>query len=49
MERGRCAASYIVQTAIEDQLAKLVLAGTIGDGSEVTFDVAEDHQGLRVV
>src|SRR5664279_5640970 len=39
----------LVQTAIEDQLAKLVLAGTIGDGSEVTFDVAEDHQGLRVV
>jgi len=39
----------LVQTAIEDQLAKLVLNGTIGDGSEVTFDVAEDHQGLRVV
>jgi len=39
----------LVQTAIEDQLAKLVLNGTIGDGSEVTFDVAEDHEGLRVV
>jgi len=39
----------LVQTAIEDQLAKLVLNGTIGDGSEVTFDVAEDHQGLQVV
>jgi len=39
----------LVQTAIEDQLARLVLAGTIGDGSEVTFDVAEDHEGLRVV
>jgi ATP-dependent Clp protease ATP-binding subunit ClpB len=39
----------LVQTAIEDQLAKLVLNGTIGDGSEVTFDVAEDHERLRVV
>jgi ATP-dependent Clp protease ATP-binding subunit ClpB len=39
----------LVQTAIEDQLAKLVLNGTIGDGSDVTFDVAEDHERLRVV
>jgi ATP-dependent Clp protease ATP-binding subunit ClpB len=39
----------LVQTAVEDQLARLVLAGTIGDGSEVTFDVADDHEGLRVV
>jgi ATP-dependent Clp protease ATP-binding subunit ClpB len=39
----------LVQTAIEDQLAKLVLNGTIGDGSDATFDVAEDHEGLRVV
>jgi ATP-dependent Clp protease ATP-binding subunit ClpB len=38
----------LVQTAIEDQLAKLVLTGAIGDGSDVTFDVADDHQGLRV-
>jgi ATP-dependent Clp protease ATP-binding subunit ClpB len=39
----------LIQTTIEDQLAKLVLAGTIGDGSTVTFDVTEDHEGLRVV
>jgi ATP-dependent Clp protease ATP-binding subunit ClpB len=39
----------LVQTALEDQLAKLVLNGSIGDGSDVTFDVAEDHEGLRVV
>jgi len=39
----------LVQTAIEDQLARLVLAGTIGDGSEVTFDVADDREGLRVI
>ncbi|MBI4901895.1 MAG: AAA family ATPase, partial [Actinobacteria bacterium] len=39
----------LVQTAVEDQLAKLVLTGSIGDGSEVTFDVADDHEGLRVV
>jgi ATP-dependent Clp protease ATP-binding subunit ClpB len=39
----------LVQTAIEDQLAKRVLDGTIGDGSEVTFDVADDHEGLRII
>jgi ATP-dependent Clp protease ATP-binding subunit ClpB len=39
----------LVQTAIEDQLAKLVLNGTIGDGSEVTFDVADDHESLRIL
>jgi len=39
----------LVQTTIEDQLARLVLNGTIGDGSEVTFDVTEDHEGLHVV
>ncbi|HSN12421.1 MAG TPA: AAA family ATPase, partial [Propionibacteriaceae bacterium] len=39
----------LVQTTIEDQLAKLVLAGSIGDGSQVTFDVTDDHEGLRVV
>ena len=39
----------LVQTTIEDQLARLVLAGTIGDGSTVTFDVTDDHEGLRVL
>jgi ATP-dependent Clp protease ATP-binding subunit ClpB len=39
----------LVQTAIEDQLAKRVLDGTIGDGSEVAFDVADDHEGLRII
>ncbi len=39
----------LVQTTIEDALAKQVLAGEIGDGDTVSFDVAEDGSGLAVV
>ncbi|MGA4507871.1 ATP-dependent chaperone ClpB [Propionibacteriaceae bacterium G1746] len=37
----------LVQTTIEDQVARKVLAGEVGDGATVTFDVVDDQ--LRIV
>jgi len=39
----------LVQTTIEDMLARRVLAGEIGDGDTVTFDADPDGDGLRIV
>ncbi|MDR1431863.1 MAG: ATP-dependent chaperone ClpB [Propionibacteriaceae bacterium] len=39
----------LVQTTIEDILAKKVLAGEVGDGDTVSFDLDEDLTGLVVV
>ena len=36
----------LVQTTVEDALARRVLSGEISDGDEVTFDVAPDGSGL---
>ena len=36
----------LVQTTIEDQLARKVLSGQVQDGGIVTFDVAADSDGL---
>ena len=38
-----------IQTTIEDQLARRVLAGKITEGSTVTFDGTEDGDGLRIL
>lgn len=38
----------LMQQQIDDQLANLILAGTISDGSSVLVDVAEDNAGLKV-
>jgi ATP-dependent Clp protease ATP-binding subunit ClpB len=38
----------LVQTTIEDALAKLVLAGTVSDGDRVHFDVDADGTGLAI-
>ena len=38
-----------IQTTIEDQLARRVLAGQITEGSTVTFDGTEDGDGLRIL
>ncbi|SKF67507.1 Uncharacterised protein [Mycobacteroides abscessus subsp. abscessus] len=32
-----------MQTTIEDQVARQVLAGHVGDGATVRFDVADDE------
>ncbi|MEA5119027.1 MAG: ATP-dependent chaperone ClpB [Propionicimonas sp.] len=39
----------LVQTTVEDALAKRVLAGDIDDGDTVVFDVNADSSGLEVV
>ncbi|HEY5846754.1 MAG TPA: ATP-dependent chaperone ClpB [Microlunatus sp.] len=36
----------LIQTSIEDQLARKVLSGEIGEGETVTFDVDESSDGL---
>ncbi|WP_082034450.1 ATP-dependent chaperone ClpB [Nigerium massiliense] len=38
----------LVQTAIEDQLARKVLSGEVHEGDTVVFDVAPDGQGLEI-
>ena len=39
----------LIQTAIEDQLARLVLSGQVLEGDTVTFDADPGADGLRVV
>jgi len=39
----------LVQTTIEDALARRMLGGEILDGDRVAFDVAADNSGLVVV
>ncbi len=39
----------LIQTTIEDQLARQVLAGTVADGDVISFDVDEAKDGLVVV
>ena len=39
----------LIQTAIEDQLARRVLSGEVLEGDTVTFDVDESADGLRIV
>jgi ATP-dependent Clp protease ATP-binding subunit ClpB len=39
----------LVQTAIEDPLARRLLDGSLTDGQTVTFDVATDSDGLEIV
>ncbi|MBP8919189.1 MAG: hypothetical protein KBG85_05750, partial [Micropruina sp.] len=39
----------LVQTTIEDALARRLLAGEILDGDTVRFDVNADTSGLRIV
>ncbi|WCC79670.1 ATP-dependent chaperone ClpB [Cutibacterium equinum] len=36
----------LIQTTIEDQLARKVLSGQVHDGDTITFDVATDSDGL---
>ena len=36
----------LIQTSIEDQLARKVLSGEIGEGETITFDVDESSDGL---
>jgi ATP-dependent Clp protease ATP-binding subunit ClpB len=38
----------LMQTQIDDQLANLLLAGRVSDGSQVLVDVASDQSGLTV-
>ncbi|WP_296136437.1 ATP-dependent chaperone ClpB [uncultured Tessaracoccus sp.] len=38
----------LIQTTLEDQLARRLLAGEIFDGDTVTFDVSEDGQGVAI-
>ena len=38
----------LVQTAIGDPLARLLLSGEVLDGTEVAVDVAQDGQGLTL-
>jgi len=38
----------LMQQQIDDQLANLILAGTVTDGSAVRVDVAKDNSGLKV-
>lgn len=39
----------LLQTTLEDQLARSLLAGEIKDGANVTFDVSEGGDELRIV
>ena len=39
----------LIQTTIEDQLARRVLSGEVLEGDTVTFDVDESADGLRLV
>jgi ATP-dependent Clp protease ATP-binding subunit ClpB len=39
----------LVQSSIEDALARRLLAGEVSDGSTVTFDVASNGSGLAIV
>ena len=39
----------LIQTTIEDQLARKVLSGEVLEGDTVTFDVDEGADGLRIV
>jgi ATP-dependent Clp protease ATP-binding subunit ClpB len=39
----------LVQSTIEDELARRLLSGSLDDGQTVTFDVADDRDGLTVV
>ncbi|MFC7621704.1 ATP-dependent chaperone ClpB [Microlunatus sp. GCM10028923] len=39
----------LIQSTIEDQLARRVLAGELGDGETITFDVDDANDGLVVV
>ena len=39
----------LIQTSIEDELARLVLSGEVTDGRTVRYDVTESGDGLRVV
>ena len=39
----------LIQTTIEDQLARRVLSGEVLEGDTVTFDVDENADGLRLV
>jgi len=39
----------LIQTVIEDPLARMVLAGEVGDGDVVRFEVADDGDGLEIV
>jgi ATP-dependent Clp protease ATP-binding subunit ClpB len=39
----------LVQTTIEDQLAREVLAGRVSEGDTVTFDVDDSADGLKLV
>jgi ATP-dependent Clp protease ATP-binding subunit ClpB len=38
----------LIQTTIEDQLARKVLSGEIGDGDTITFDVSDEKDGLEI-
>jgi ATP-dependent Clp protease ATP-binding subunit ClpB len=38
----------LIQSTIEDQLARRVLAGEIGDGDTITFDVDDSSDGLVI-
>jgi len=39
----------LLQTTVEDQLARRLLAGDISDGQTVVFDVTADGDGLEIV
>ncbi|MCL2784620.1 MAG: ATP-dependent chaperone ClpB [Propionibacteriaceae bacterium] len=39
----------LIQTVIEDPLAKMVLAGEVSEGDTVTFDVNDDGDGLDIL
>ncbi|MGO4957260.1 ATP-dependent chaperone ClpB [Luteococcus sp. Sow4_B9] len=39
----------LVQSTVEDQMARRLLAGEITDGAEVTFDVDPSGEGLHIV
>ncbi len=39
----------LIQSTIEDQLARAVLSGRLHEGDEVVFDVDPDREGLRIL
>jgi ATP-dependent Clp protease ATP-binding subunit ClpB len=39
----------LIQTSIEDQLARKVLSGEVHEGDNVVFDVDETSDGLVIV